>query len=360
MEPLSLESIVSWQQRWAIKIYPSLEIKGDISFPILLLTSSCFIVSSKSPKRLVGLIAIFSSSCFVNRESQIKNKTAWIVNIAMLRILFNTHFCDRAILAALGGVIAGNDLVNDGTSKNNNTYTLEEKLRITPKIDLLWNDCVQITYLDTRRLYYLFLDTILTVAVLTTLFSLKNRLFRVLQICSFVITYLSDNNKDKQQTSGFNYALINLTASIVMLALLIWPLRKKSSLIPYAVAIKTGSNAAEYIQERKNTVSKNKKELVKIIKDCEWKKVFHELFSNNESNHDLSPRPSRFFSTWIMPAIDKFENFGKGILITPLSRIAQTISALVSFFFANRSPHESQEQPPPRLDTNITVRKKRS
>lgn len=249
-------------------------------YPWLIIACTITIVSARSLKRCVGLIAIFSFSGYLSSTSDITHKTAWMVNIAMLRIFFRSHFYDRALLAAVGGVVAGNDFFND--SRHGKKYELFKRLELKPKMDSVWNSCADKTTLDTNRQYRAFLDTILVVSLVSTLFFLKSR--SLIALISFSASYLSNDGVIERDSDCFNYDLINLTSSIAIAALLTSVLRQKGTLIPACLAIKIGELTGEYIQERKSTVSESREAIIEMARNGDWDKLYDALFRDTFFN----------------------------------------------------------------------------
>ena len=248
-------------------------------YPWLILTCATTIISARSLKRCVGLIAIFSFSGYLSCKIDIKRKTAWMINIAMLRIFFRNHFYDRALIAAVGGVVAGNDFFNNG--RYGHEYELFELLEIKPKMDSLWNSCAQHTFDDTKRQYRVLLDTILVVSLVSTLIFLKSR--SLIALISFSANYLSNKGENAHDPNNFNYKLINLTSSITIAALLTSVLKQKGTLITACLAIKIGELTGEYIQERKSTASESREAILEMARNRKWEEIYDAVYRDTFS-----------------------------------------------------------------------------
>ncbi len=251
---MRLEDVVRYQEDKFRKCWNYIQnLQPLVIYAWLFISCAITIVSARSLKRCVGLIAIFSFSGYKSRTIDIKHKTTWMINMAMLRILFRNHFYDRALLAAVGGVVAGNDFFNDG--QNVQKYELFKWLEIKPQMDSVWNSCADKTTLDTNRQYRAFLDTILFVSLVSTLIFLKSR--SLIALISFSASYLSNKDESAHDPNYFNYKLINLTSSIAIAALLTSVLKRKGTLIPACLAVKIGELTGEYIQEREKALYQN-------------------------------------------------------------------------------------------------------
>ena len=261
---------------WLINILTSQP--KDI-YPFLILSCAATIISARSLKRCVGLIAIFSFSGYLSCTSNITHKTAWMVNIAMLRIFFRSHFYDRALLAAVGGVVAGNDFFNNG--RNGQKHELFERLELKPQMDSLWNSCADKTALDTNRQYRVLLDTTLVVSLVSTLIFLKSR--SLIALISFSANCLSNKGENAHDPNNFNYKLINLTSSIAIVALLSSVLKRKGTLITACLAMKIGELTGEYIQERKSTVSVSREAILEMARNGEWEKLYDAVYRDKFS-----------------------------------------------------------------------------